>query len=124
MIPSTLKANVMLRGGSKARWERMNPVLGMREPGLELDTKRFKVGDGRTAWADLEYWDKPDEITDAVAAYFAQNPVPSGPQGEIGPVGPKGETGSTGPQGAKGERGEAGDQGSKGDVGERGPAGP
>lgn len=84
MIPSSLKANVMLRGGTKARWEFMNPVLGMREPGLELDTHRFKVGNGRTAWLDLPYWDNQDstEISDAVAAYFLVNPVKDGEDGE------------------------------------------
>jgi hypothetical protein len=30
--------------------------LGAGEPGVEIDTKKFKIGDGATHWNDLEYF--------------------------------------------------------------------
>lgn len=137
MIPSTLRATVMLRGDTAADWVRKNPVLNRREPGLEMDTRRFKVGNGRDVWVDLPYWPyestDADEVGEIVAAYFEANPPQPGPQGDIGPQGPKGETGAKGEKGDRGDagpQGAAGVQGSKGDVGEKGatgaagPAGP
>lgn len=44
-----------LRSGTAAAWTAANPVLREGEIGWEVDTKRVKVGDGVTAWADLEY---------------------------------------------------------------------
>ena len=58
---------IQLRGGTAAEWTAANPVLHLREPGVETDTHRVKLGDGVTAWADLPYPDTAD-ITAAVAA--------------------------------------------------------
>jgi hypothetical protein len=44
-----------LRGGTAAEWASANPVLAEREPGVETDTARIKVGDGATQWTDLHY---------------------------------------------------------------------
>jgi hypothetical protein len=38
-----------------ATWLGVNPVLQEGEVGWEIDTRRGKVGDGVTAWADLSY---------------------------------------------------------------------
>ena len=38
-----------------AEWASKNPVLARGELGIELDTKKFKFGDGVTAWTSLEY---------------------------------------------------------------------
>lgn len=43
------------RGLSEA-WQRVNPVLRPGEPGYELDTGKLKIGNGETAWNDLEYY--------------------------------------------------------------------
>jgi hypothetical protein len=40
----------------EAAWGSENPILGDGEPGLEVDTLRWKVGDGVTAWNDLPYF--------------------------------------------------------------------
>ena len=64
-----------LRGDTAENWERVNPVLLDREPGYDKTARRFKVGDGVTAWNDLEYV-KPEVIanllgtsdTDALSA--------------------------------------------------------
>ena len=47
---------LQFRGDLADRWTKFNPVLKDREVGLEEDTQRFKVGDGRTKWNDLAYW--------------------------------------------------------------------
>ncbi len=36
-------------------WSRSNPVLLAGEVGIELDTNRFKVGNGEDHWNDLGY---------------------------------------------------------------------
>ena len=46
---------IQLRRDLAANWTGTNPVLAQGEPGVELDTKKMKVGDGVTAWNDLAY---------------------------------------------------------------------
>lgn len=43
------------RRGDAATWTSQNPTLAEGEIGLELDTGKFKWGDGATAWNDLAY---------------------------------------------------------------------
>ena len=43
------------RRGKAARWAAQNPVLLEGEIGIETDTRRFKIGDGVTAWNALAY---------------------------------------------------------------------
>lgn len=58
--------------GSTERWEQKNPVLGSGEPGLEVDTGRFKVGDGHTPWNDLEYFLTEDYVTGLIEVMIAE----------------------------------------------------
>lgn len=44
-----------VRRGTAAEWSAANPVLLDGEQGLETDTRKVKIGDGSTHWADLEY---------------------------------------------------------------------
>jgi hypothetical protein len=46
---------VRWKRGTAADWASANPVLRLAEPGWETDTGKFKVGDGITAWNDLDY---------------------------------------------------------------------
>lgn len=55
MADITLNAKFLLRNDTAANWETVNPVLAKGEMGIELDTRKFKFGDGTTAWNDLEY---------------------------------------------------------------------
>lgn len=43
------------RRGTAAQWTSANPTLGSGEMGFETDTRRFKLGDGVTAWTSLGY---------------------------------------------------------------------
>lgn len=44
---------IQVRRGTTAEWAAENPVLAAGEPGVDVDTGRFKVGDGVTPWEDL-----------------------------------------------------------------------
>ena len=58
--------NVQLKRGTAAAWTAKDPVLLAGELGLETDTKKFKVGDGSTAWTALTYWGGSDETLAAL----------------------------------------------------------
>lgn len=44
------------RRGTATQWTTANPVLAAGEIGFEIDTNKFKVGDGINQWADLGYF--------------------------------------------------------------------
>jgi hypothetical protein len=98
----TVQTVIKWRRGTLAEWELADPVLAAGEPGYEIDTNKFKIGDGLTQWTYLDY----------------QNVI-----GPIGPTGPTGLTGSTGPTGATGATGATGSDGITGATGPTGPTG-
>lgn len=104
-----------LRRGTAAEWTTADPVLRAGEPGIELDTQRFKLGNGSTHWSGLPYFDNH-----AVVLQMIADAVIDGVPGPQGPAGPTGATGSQGPTGATGA---TGSQGPKGDTGDTGPQG-
>jgi hypothetical protein len=50
-----MATTIQLRRGTAAQWTTANPVLASGEVGLELDTRKYKVGDGVTSWTSLDY---------------------------------------------------------------------
>ena len=56
MATKVIKTTFKLRRGTKEAWERVNPTLAYGEPGFEKDTYRLKIGNGETAWNDLNYF--------------------------------------------------------------------
>lgn len=46
---------IQLRRDMAAVWASANPVLAQGEPGFEIDTNCFKIGDGVTSWNSLAY---------------------------------------------------------------------
>lgn len=48
-------SKIEFKRGTAARWTEINLVLGIGEPGWEKDTNKWKIGDGITAWNDLDY---------------------------------------------------------------------
>ena len=46
---------IQLRRDTAANWTNYNPILLEGEPGIELDTDQWKMGDGVHNWADLPY---------------------------------------------------------------------
>lgn len=50
-----LESRIQLRNDTAANWAAANPVLLKGEIGIELDTRKIKVGDGTTDWVSLKY---------------------------------------------------------------------
>lgn len=71
--------SIQLKGGTAASMSSLNPTLLARQPGVEVDTGRFKIGDGVTAWNSLPYSSGPP-------GPVMQSPLP-GDDGEPGPAG-------------------------------------
>lgn len=46
---------IQLRRDLSTKWTEINPILMEGEVGFEIDTKLRKIGDGVTAWNDLDY---------------------------------------------------------------------
>ena len=53
------------RRDTAENWRTANPTLAEGELGFETDTKRYKLGNGRQAWNDLDYRDIDDNIKDS-----------------------------------------------------------
>lgn len=92
-------SRLLQRRGNAAQWAVTNPVLESGELGIELDTKKLKLGDGRTSWNSLVY------VGGTV-------PGEKGVVGDVGPAGPSGPLGGIGPKGIVGDQGDPGDAGS------------
>ena len=56
----TLNALQKQRRDTASNWTSNNTVLLAGEWGIESDTKKFKIGDGSTAWQSLDYVPIPD----------------------------------------------------------------
>lgn len=93
-------SRLLQRRGMASQWAVANPVLESGELGVESDTNKMKIGDGRTAWNSLVY---------------VGGLIP-GEQGIAGPTGPAGPSGPLGGIGTKGIDGDPGDTGLKGTV--------
>lgn len=47
---------IQIRRDTAANWTSSNPILAQGEFGYETNTKKFKIGDGITAWSSLSYF--------------------------------------------------------------------
>jgi hypothetical protein len=65
-----------LRRDYSWRWELENPILADGEPGLETNTRRFKVGDGSTRWLDLAYFSPDDPTSPETLAEHVNSALP------------------------------------------------
>lgn len=121
--PEVVPIRVRHKRMPASEWARSDFVLYDGELGIESDTGKIKVGNGRDRFSALQYLTGP-----------------KGDRGETGPVGPKGADGvmrfenltsqqreglkgAQGPQGARGPAGPTGPAGPAGAVGPRGPEG-
>ena len=55
MADKTINTRIQLRNDLAATWNSKNPVLKKGEIGIEIDTRKMKVGDGTTIWEALPY---------------------------------------------------------------------
>lgn len=51
-----IKVVIQVKKDSLEQWEKNNPILRAGEPSYVTDLGKFKVGDGKTHWADLPYF--------------------------------------------------------------------
>ncbi|MDD3039599.1 hypothetical protein [Bacteroides sp.] len=62
---------IQIRRDTEYNWALYNPVLDDGEMGYETDTKKLKIGDGTSAWNDLEYFFvPPTDITESHTRSF------------------------------------------------------
>ena len=73
-----MAVQIQIRRGSAAQWAAANPILAEGELAVELDTEKFKIGNGINHWLDLPY--------------ATGIPGPTGAQGPTGPAGLNGTT--------------------------------
>lgn len=59
--------------GSANRWREINPILAAAEPGVELDTGLFKIGNGHTSWNDLDYYLTAPYVSGIVEVIIAES---------------------------------------------------
>ena len=50
-----MAVQIQLRRGTSAEWSSVNPIIAQGEFVIELDTGRFKLGNGISRWNDLGY---------------------------------------------------------------------
>jgi len=67
--PAGQLSSMRTRRGNSSVWTSVNPILDAGEFGFELDTRKFKIGNGSTPWTSLGY---------AVALADLNNPTLSG----------------------------------------------
>ena len=68
---------LQMRNDTAANWTSRNPILAKGEMGVEIDTKKFKFGDGITSWKDLSYasskeYDLPTATTSTLGGVKSQ----------------------------------------------------
>jgi hypothetical protein len=115
---------IQIRRGTASQWTTANPLLGEGELGVELDTHKWKTGDGTLVWTALPYSSGPQGPVGPQGPTGPQGATGlTGPQGASGPQGPQGTTGATGPTGPKGDKGDTGTPGTPGTPGAQGPKG-
>lgn len=134
-MTETIPVRVQHKRMSASDWASSSLVLLDGELGVESDTGRVKVGNGRDRFSALQYLTEPKgdrgEIgprgADGVMRFEAltneQRESLRGPQGSTGQTGPQGNTGPAGPAGPRGPEGPRGPQGLPGPIGPQGPRG-
>ena len=50
-----IQTTFQFKRGDAEKWNELNPILAEGEPGFELDTGKFKIGNGINTWKELPY---------------------------------------------------------------------
>lgn len=96
-MPNPLQLRIQHKRSLAATWAYQNPILAPGEIGVEVDTNKFKIGDGTTRWNFLPSFGTLNEVLDMVENHMAE--FPSGAKGDQGETGPQGDPGPEGPPG-------------------------
>ena len=54
-MSKSIGTKILLRNDTATNWTANNPVLAKGQIGIQINTKKFKFGDGVTAWNSLDY---------------------------------------------------------------------
>lgn len=72
-----MPTRIQIRRDTSDRWEAANPVLGIGEPAVDLDTGDLRIGDGNTRYLDLPVYlqydsngNVPDVVLEALDSRF------------------------------------------------------
>lgn len=65
---NTYLTKISFRQDTSSNWRAANPILGIGEPGFEIDTNLFKIGNGTTNWNNLPYQTSDGSIIPEVPA--------------------------------------------------------
>lgn len=76
-------AKIQLRRGTTTEWSNANPTLANGEVGIDTDLKKFKIGDGVTAWNSLAF-NKVDSADKVNASGTARTFYVTGPTAPTG----------------------------------------
>ena len=136
-MTETIPVRVQHKRMSASDWASSTLILLDGELGIESDTGKVKVGNGRDRFSALQYLTGPkgdrgergetgprgadgvmrfEELTSQQRESLRGPQGNAGPRGPEGPRGPQGLPGPQGPQGLRGERGERGERGADGVV--------
>ena len=125
-MTETIPIRVQHKRMSASDWANSSLILLDGELGVESDTGKVKVGNGRDRFSALQYLTGPKgdrgergpegpRGADGVLRFedltSQQRETLRGAQGPIGPEGPIGPQGPTGPAGTQGLKGETGEPG-------------
>ena len=61
-----MATRIQLRRDSSLNWSTNNPILAEGEVGIELNTNRFKFGNGVDVWNDLDYTNNEKIVNDTL----------------------------------------------------------
>lgn len=137
-MTETIPVRVQHKRMSASDWASSSLVLLDGELGVESDTGKVKIGNGRDRFSALQYLTGPkgdrgergetgprgaDGVMRFEALTSEQRESLRGPQGSTGQTGPQGNTGPAGPAGPRGPEGQRGPQGLPGPTGPQGPRG-
>ena len=87
MTQTTVRVQIQQRTDTAANWTSSDPPLLAGELGHESDTKKYKLGDGSTAWTSLDYagggssatWVTENDVTVSSSYTLAKNGFAVGP---------------------------------------------
>lgn len=60
---------IKLRRDTSANWASVDPILASGEIGYDITEMKFKVGDGTSAWTDLDYASDPESVISDLQTY-------------------------------------------------------
>ena len=75
MAQKTLNVKMQVRRDTAANWESVNPILAAGELGFDTTNKQTKIGDGSTAWNDLDWFATKSKPTFADSDWETINEV-------------------------------------------------